>query len=442
MLHAGHAGGIRRAGAAGQPRIQAVALQACTAMQMRCISKATGRAGQQTVCSHGLHLMQPQHMEGSPLCPAWDPFPMIVPGHTPRSVMCLNVTSLRTKDQTSAADTLTWELCWQLIMQPFCCQNFAPPLPPIPSSPDQNSKRLLTGAACLLQHISRKNCARDSLPLLTQLLETHLIDLQAIAPPLPPMPASQTQEPEMAAPMETDDISDSEGLYADADPSNIPAGQAAGLSLPQLGAAPRPDAMLPGDPSASDLKSSHDYHVVCQASRRARSSARAPCVVSQIIFYCCLMAWRSFCAEHEKAGARSGAGDTSEEGFIEAGAQELQQLYADASLEMCRLLSQQRLVLVLDLDHTLVNSARQTEIDAEHLKVLSPSELESTVMHREPLPIWLSTLQLNQQYLGTLVISQLFRKPCLHAGICLNRQLFGPKYAWLSRQRQKTMPAA
>ena len=165
-------------------------------------------------------------------------------------------------------------------------------------------------------------------------------------------------------------------------------------------------------------------------------------VVSQIIFYCCLMAWRSFCAEHEKAGARSGAGDTSEEGFIEAGAQELQQLYADASLEMCRLLSQQRLVLVLDLDHTLVNSARQTEIDAEHLKVLSPSELESTVMHREPLPIRLSTLQLNQQYLGTLVISQLFRKPCLHAGICLNRQLFGPKYAWLSRQRQKTMPAA
>ena len=114
------------------------------------------------------------------------------------------------------------------------------------------------------------------MPLLTQLLKTYLFDLQAIAPPLPPMPASQTQEPEMAAPMETDDISDSEGLYADADPSNIPAGQAAGLSLPQLGAAPRPDAMLPGDPSASDLKSSHDYHVVCQASRRARSSARAP----------------------------------------------------------------------------------------------------------------------------------------------------------------------
>ena len=113
-------------------------------------------------------------------------------------------------------------------------------------------------------------------------------------------------------------------------------------------------------------------------------------VVSQIIFYCCLMAWRSFCAEHEKAGARSGAGDTSEEGFIEAGAQELQQLYADASLEMCRLLSQQRLVLVLDLDHTLVNSARQTEIDSEHLKVPPSSELTSTVMLRELLPAWLS----------------------------------------------------
>ena len=85
-------------------------------------------------------------------------------------------------------------------------------------------------------------------------------------------------------------------------------------------------------------------------------------------------------------GARSGAGDTSEEGFIEAGAQELQQLYADASIEMCRLLSQQRLVLVLDLDHTLVNSARQTEIDAEHLKVSPSSALQSLVMLREPVP--------------------------------------------------------
>ena len=58
----------------------------------------------------------------------------------------------------------------------------------------------------------------------------------------------------MAVPMETDDISDSEGLYADADPSNILAGQAAGLSLPGLGAAPRPDAMLPGDAVASDSR--------------------------------------------------------------------------------------------------------------------------------------------------------------------------------------------
>ena len=86
------------------------------------------------------------------------------------------------------------------------------------------------------------------------------------------------------------------------------------------------------------------------------------------------MAWGPFRAEREGTGARSGAGDTSEEGFIEAGAQELQQLYADASLEMCRLLSQQRLVLVLDLDHTLVNSARQTEIDSEHLKVVVRTE--------------------------------------------------------------------
>ena len=89
---------------------------------------------------------------------------------------------------------------------------------------------------------------------------------------------------------------------------------------------------------------------------------------------CCLMAWGPVCAEHEGTGARSGAGDTSEEGFIEAGAQELRQLYADASIEMCRLLSQQRLVLVLDLDHTLVNSARQTEIDSEHLKVVLRTE--------------------------------------------------------------------
>ena len=61
----------------------------------------------------------------------------------------------------------------------------------------------------------------------------------------------------------------------------------------------------------------------------------------------------------------------SEEDYVEAGAKELQQLYADMAPDMCRLLSQQRLVLVLDLDHTLVNSARQTEIDPEHVLVLT-----------------------------------------------------------------------
>ena len=55
--------------------------------------------------------------------------------------------------------------------------------------------------------------------------------------------------------------------------------------------------------------------------------------------------------------------------FIEAGARELRQLYPDASEDMCRLLCQHCLVLVLDLDHTLVNSARQNEVDAEHLQV-------------------------------------------------------------------------
>ncbi len=59
----------------------------------------------------------------------------------------------------------------------------------------------------------------------------------------------------------------------------------------------------------------------------------------------------------------------SEEDYVEAGARELEQLYADMAPDMCRLLSQQRLVLVLDLDHTLVNSARQTEIDPEHVLV-------------------------------------------------------------------------
>lgn len=59
----------------------------------------------------------------------------------------------------------------------------------------------------------------------------------------------------------------------------------------------------------------------------------------------------------------------SEEDYVEAGARELKQLYADMAPDMCRLLSQQRLVLVLDLDHTLVNSARQTEIDPEHVLV-------------------------------------------------------------------------
>ena len=65
--------------------------------------------------------------------------------------------------------------------------------------------------------------------------------------------------------------------------------------------------------------------------------------------------------------------NVSEEGYVEAGAQELQQLYADMAPDMCRLLSQQRLVLVLDLDHTLVNSARQTEIDPEHVQVPTAS---------------------------------------------------------------------
>ena len=54
--------------------------------------------------------------------------------------------------------------------------------------------------------------------------------------------------------MEADDLSDSEGLYAVADPSSILAGQAAGLSLPQRGATLRPDAMLPGEGCASDGK--------------------------------------------------------------------------------------------------------------------------------------------------------------------------------------------
>ena len=84
-------------------------------------------------------------------------------------------------------------------------------------------------------------------------------------------------------------------------------------------------------------------------------------------------------AEHELALGESlqhtervaKAPSMSEEDYVEAGAKELQQLYADMAPDMCRLLSQQRLVLVLDLDHTLVNSARQTEIDPEHVLVMS-----------------------------------------------------------------------
>lgn len=68
----------------------------------------------------------------------------------------------------------------------------------------------------------------------------------------------------------------------------------------------------------------------------------------------------------EQGGPIPGSGQAS---FIETGARELRQLYPDASEDMCRLLCQHRLVLVLDLDHTLVNSARQNEVDAEHLQV-------------------------------------------------------------------------
>ena len=72
-------------------------------------------------------------------------------------------------------------------------------------------------------------------------------------------------------------------------------------------------------------------------------------------------------AQHaEQGGPVPGSRQAS---FIEAGARELRQLYPDASEDMCRLLCQHRLVLVLDLDHTLVNSARQNEVDAEHLQV-------------------------------------------------------------------------
>lgn len=81
----------------------------------------------------------------------------------------------------------------------------------------------------------------------------------------------------------------------------------------------------------------------------------------------------SVAAEPHEAAQRAEraqvAADLSEADIVETGAQELRQLYPDASTDMCRLLCQNRLVVVLDLDHTLVNSARQTEIEPEHLLV-------------------------------------------------------------------------
>jgi len=78
----------------------------------------------------------------------------------------------------------------------------------------------------------------------------------------------------------------------------------------------------------------------------------------------------------------------SHEDYIEAGAKELQQLYNDASMDICRLLSQQRLVLVLDLDHTLINSARQTEIDPEHILVFTASLVLLSIMNNSVWPVY------------------------------------------------------
>ncbi len=78
----------------------------------------------------------------------------------------------------------------------------------------------------------------------------------------------------------------------------------------------------------------------------------------------------------------------SHEDYIEAGAKELQQLYDDASMDICRLLSQQRLVLVLDLDHTLINSARQTEIDPEHILVFTASLVLLSIMNNSVWPVY------------------------------------------------------
>ena len=72
----------------------------------------------------------------------------------------------------------------------------------------------------------------------------------------------------------------------------------------------------------------------------------------------------------------------SHDNYIEAGAKELQLLYDDASMDICRLLSQQRLVLVLDLDHTLINSARQSEIDSEHVLVFTVPLALLSIMKR------------------------------------------------------------
>lgn len=49
------------------------------------------------------------------------------------------------------------------------------------------------------------------------------------------------------------------------------------------------------------------------------------------------------------------------------------------------LLRQRRLCLVLDLDHTLVNSAKFSEVDPEHLQVTNPPPLQLSYFHKLPL---------------------------------------------------------